>query len=151
MMQRSAGLLASFFVFGDLKVASAQTRELEVAAAATFELVLQRLVFPGVATGELEEPSEEVRQQIKTMSKCLKPYNAPQIFANSRLTFHDQCVELKISGDTSVVLSEDSVEILKQFLTNSYSESEEADLDDVDYFLNGMVEHLSSPDAWLDD
>ena len=149
MMQRSAGLLASFFVFGDLKVASAQTRELEVAAAATFELVLQRLIFPGVATGELEEPSEEVREQIKAMSKSLKPYNAPQIFANSQLTLHDHRAELKISRDTSVVLSEDSVEIVKQFLTNSYSE--EADLDDVDYFLNGMIEHLSSPDAWLDD
>ena len=148
-MQGSVGLLASFFVFGDLKVASAMTKELEVAAAATFDLVLQRIVFPGVGTGELKEPSEEVRQKVYEISNSLKPYNAPQIFENSELTVHNQQVELKFSRDTSVVLSKNSVDILKQFLANRFSE--ETDLDDVEWFLNGMVEHLCLPDAWLDD
>ena len=148
MIQNSAGLLASLFVIGDLKLTTFAPSETDTAAAATFEFLVQELVMPLLANGDFPEISDELRQESDALSKTLKPSNAPQIFQQAQLVAAEPNIELKISTDVSVKFSQRSTNILTQILTEQHGES--ATFEDVVEFLLGVKEHFSQPDSWLD-
>jgi hypothetical protein len=143
--------VTSIFVIGQLDVLNQSKDEPEndllVAAAATFEYVLQTFVFENVYNTELPEITEETRRAAKEVSLGLEPHNAPAIFEQATFLPIGRALKLVFSDSVQVVISEIRVEQFKLFLRN-VGEWDSPSSDDVLEFLEGMLALLRSPDMF---
>jgi len=82
--------MASLFVLGELKLSpdfesSEAAGDLHLAAAATFEFILQKLARPTAHQRKFAQQTPALRKEAYEVSHLLKPCSAPQIFQRSQL------------------------------------------------------------------
>ncbi len=150
-MQQAGSSLTSIFVIGQLDVSNHSKAGLDddllVAAAATFEYVLQTFIFENAHATELPEITDETRRAAKEVSLGLEPHNAPAIFKQASFLPLGRSIRLVFSNNVHVVITEDRVGQFKMFMRNVL-EFDAPNSDDVLEFLEGMLELLRSPDVY---
>src|SRR5262249_28084892 len=83
MLRQTAGALMSFFCVGRLQFDTAKACEqedLHLAAATSFEFMIQKMFIPYGAVDGTFEISPEVHAKAFEVSRWLNPSNAPKIF-----------------------------------------------------------------------
>jgi hypothetical protein len=119
MLHRTAAGLTSFFCVGRLRYDALNAlgqEELQLAAATSFELMLQQVFIPyGRAEGPFEIPPE-VRAKADEVSKWLTPSSAPPIFREARVVSQAGEIIVQFSDIVSVSLSKRSIDQLRRFL-----------------------------------
>ena len=119
MLRRTAVGLTSFFCVGRLRYDDFNAlglEELQLAAATSFELMLQQVFIPyGSTQGPFEIPPE-VRAKADEVSKWLTPSTAPPIFREARVLSQAGEIIVQFSDVVSVSLSKRSIGQLRRFL-----------------------------------
>jgi hypothetical protein len=153
-MRQAGASLASLFVVGRLDLGAAfgsEEHDLCLAAAATFEFVLQEAILPNASFGEFPVATDEMRRTAKEISLLLKPHNAPAVFNAARLSDNGGAIQLDFSDEVRVTITPDRVELLKQFVLN-FTGNDEPDLSDVTEFLETeLLTRLRDSDNYTDD
>jgi hypothetical protein len=120
MLRQMAGALTSFFCVGRLQFDAAKACEqedLHLAAATSFEFMIQKIFIPYGAVDGTFEISPEVRAKAFEVSKWLNPSNAPQIFREAELLSRQGEVVVRFSDTVSISLSTRSIDQLRRCLT----------------------------------
>jgi hypothetical protein len=117
---RTAAGLASLFCFGRLEFPAARAavtaaEDLHLAAAATFEFAIQKLCIPYGASDGAFKTGDELRAAGYEVSKLLKPWNAPPLFANAEVFARGSEVVIRFSESVSLALSKQTVALLRPF------------------------------------
>ncbi len=132
-------------------MAGSELQDLRLAAAATFEFILQEAVLPNASVGEFSEVTDDMRQAGKEVSLALKPHNGPAIYRAAKLRHDAQLIQLTFSEDVRVTITSDRVESLKQFVQNNTG-LEDADIADVAEFLETeLLDPLRDEQYYIDD
>jgi hypothetical protein len=119
MLRETAGALASFFCVGRLQFDAANAcgaEDLHLAAATSFEFMIQKLFIPYGAVEGPFEISPEVRAKALEVSRWLNPSNAPQIFREADVLARQGEFVVRFGDSVSVSLSKLTVDQLRRFL-----------------------------------
>jgi hypothetical protein len=148
--------MASLFVLGELKLSpdfesSEAAEDLHLAAAATFEFVLQKLARPTAPQRKLAKPTPELRREAYEISHLLKPWNAPQIFQRSQLVTVGEEILVVFSPDVSVRLKSITIQWLKHFARPWWQQDGDVSLQQVVDSLQILLVDLSQESRWRDD
>jgi hypothetical protein len=119
LLRQTVGALTSFFCVGRLQFDTAKVcgqEDLHLAAATSFEFMIQKLFIPYGAVDGKFEVSPEVRAKADEVSKWLNPSNAPQIFREAQVLPRPGEFVIRFGDTISVSLTNRSITQLRQFL-----------------------------------
>jgi hypothetical protein len=119
MLRQTAGALTSFFCVGRLQfdtLRACEQEDLHLAAATSFEFMIQRMFIPYGAIDGTFEISPEVRAKAWDVSKWLNPSNAPQIFREAHVLPGQGEVVVRFSDTISISLAKRSIDQLRKSL-----------------------------------